>query len=61
MGMTFRKLIVVGDVLRDVLIERVSSTECRTVEIVRERPATEREKKYAVEGFTWILDFDEPK
>jgi hypothetical protein len=31
------------------------------VEIVQERPATEREKKYAMEGFTWLLDFDEPK
>ncbi|MGA2107231.1 MAG: hypothetical protein ABSH25_06270 [Syntrophorhabdales bacterium] len=61
----FKKLIVTsgGDaaaVLRELLIEHVNPEETRTLEVLRERPATPHEVLLYHTGYGWMLQFDKP-
>lgn len=54
-----KKVIVVGDLVREILYEHDGPESIRTVKIIRERLATDLEKRWSASGYGRLVIFDQ--
>lgn len=60
-GAQFKKLVVKGTLLQELLVEKISWLgDLKTIKVLRERQAAPREMWQFEQGHGWLLKFDRP-